>query len=166
MDPLLEKVLMIAAGQIGQKEQGGRNRGPMVDEYIRAARLDPAVASYPWCACFVQWAFREACNDIGIVNPLPRTAAVHGLWQRSPQGVHFDEPAVGDIFLIDHGRGKGHCGLVERLEDAVMWTIEGNTNLAGGREGDGVYRRTRKYDEINLGYLRFSGYAKPKGLVS
>ena len=61
----------------------------------------------------------------------------------------------GTIFCIDHGRGKGHMGLVVAAEATGLRTIEGNTNIAGSREGDGVRDRTRRYAEISLGYINY-----------
>jgi len=47
-------------------------------------------------------------------------------------GIYF--PSLGRI---------AHCGIVERLQGDFVYVIEGNTNVAGSREGDGVYRRLR-----------------------
>ena len=65
-------------------------------------------------------------------------------------------PEAGDVFIIDHGGGKGHCGIVmatPELGDDLIITIEGNTSVTGSRNGDGVYRRTRLLSEINKGYV-------------
>jgi hypothetical protein len=43
---------------------------------------------------------------------------------------------------------------------ATLSTVEGNTDPGGSREGDGVYQRTRRIDEIEL-YLDFSRYLPP-----
>lgn len=161
MTPLLAQVLEVAASQVGVRELG-RNRGPMVDEYLRAAGLDPDKGSYPWCAAFVVWCFRRAAFDLGVSNPIPRTAAVHKLWARSPEWAQVQRPTTGAIFCIDHGHGLGHAGLVEEIDGTGnLVTIEGNTSRDGGREGDGVWRRYRKPTEINLGYLDF-GREVPK----
>jgi len=40
-------------------------------------------------------------------------------------------------------RRIGHCGILERVQGDFVIGIEGNTNVAGSREGDGVYRRMR-----------------------
>jgi hypothetical protein len=67
----------------------------------------------------------------------------------------FDEPEPGDVFVIDHGHGLGHVGFVESFRpDGLLVTVEGNTNPEGSREGDGVYRRTRRREEVNRGFLR------------
>jgi hypothetical protein len=61
------------------------------------------------------------------------------------------------VFIMDHGAGKGHTGLVERVEGGLITTIEGNTDASKTREGGGVYRLTRKIVEVNKGFIDYSG---------
>lgn len=170
MTPLVAKALEIAAGEIGVREKGGKNRGPQVDAYVAAAGLDPN-RGYPWCAAFVFWCFHSAAMEAGVPNPCPRTARVGGnpeappgLWDRALY-YQTDRPSPGAVFVII-GKHGGHCGFVEHVTVArklpgdipagtVLTTIEGNTNEDGSREGIGVFRRTRLPDEIT-GYLDFS----------
>lgn len=161
MSAFIDKLLEMAAAEVGVRETSP-NRGPRVDEYHRYAGRDPAQAD-SWCAQFVGFVAGHAAAAVGIQNPLPKSSSVMGLWQRSPQSSHEDEPHVGDVFCIDHGQGKGHCGIVVGLPADVDYidTIEGNTNAGGSRNGDGVYRRTRKLGEINLGYLSLAPTAPP-----
>ncbi len=44
--------------------------------------------------------------------------------------------------------------IVERVEDKFIYTIEGNTNDTGSREGYEVCRRVRAVNMV-LGYLRY-----------
>lgn len=156
MIPLVAQTLEVAASQVGVRELG-RNRGPVVDEYIRAAGLDPETGSYPWCVAFLQFCVRRAAIDLGMQSPLPRTAGVHKLWQRTLDHYKVQRPSTGAIFLIDHGAGLGHAGFVEEIDGTgALITIEGNTSRDGGREGDGVWRRWRKLDEVNLGFIDLS----------
>lgn len=160
-------VIAMAASQIGVTEQPvGSNRGPRVDDYIRAAGLNPAVDSYPWCVCFLQWVFQKAEAPSGVEFDLPKTAGVHALWQLGQQAAktvvkaNAANPAVirpAMIFLLDTGGGKGHAGLVESVDGDRLVTIEGNTNDGGSRDGYGVFRRrTRKVAMSGLlGYLDF-----------
>ena len=63
----------------------------------------------------------------------------------------------GMIFVMDHGGGKGHTGLVVSIAGGLLNTIEGNTDASKTREGGGVYRLTRKVGEINKGYIDYTG---------
>ncbi len=58
---------------------------------------------------------------------------------------HARDDKTGLVFGIyfPHLKRIGHCGIVERLQGDFVVSIEGNTNVNGGREGDGVYRKLR-----------------------
>jgi hypothetical protein len=148
------EAVKVAALQIGVRETS-RNSGPEVDAYLELVRLPPGFA---WCAAFVYWCFNVAAANLHALNPCPRTAGALKLYALAPREARLkasDEPEPGDVFVIDHGHGLGHVGFVEEVnDDGTMTTIEGNTNGGGGREGDGVYRRSRRRDEITRGYVR------------
>lgn len=168
ISPLVRNSLAVAASQVGVVEEPpGSNRGPQVDEYLRAVGIDPKSGSYAWCAAFVYWSFRQAAARIGTTNPVIRTAGVLDHWNKAKQaGIKLllrdeviDEFSLlkpGLLFVISTGGGKGHMGLVENFRDDRLITIEGNTNLPGDREGVGVFRRTgRKLSEINKGFISY-----------
>jgi hypothetical protein len=165
---LLKNSLSVAATQVGvMEEPPGSNRGPRVDEYLRAVGLDPSKDSYPWCAAFVYWSFQQAATRAATVNPVIRTSGVLNHWNKAGQaGVtrllqnevlnDFSLLKPGLIFVISTGGGKGHMGIVEDFRDDRLITIEGNTNLPGDREGVGVFRRDgRKLTEINKGFISY-----------
>jgi hypothetical protein len=169
--PLLPEVLRFAATQIGVMEQPlGSNRGPEVDQYVRAAGLDPA-GRFAWCVAFVYFCFNEAAKNLGRKNPMIRTAGVLDHWRRAgDKGIpritaasaHMHEALVqpGHVFVIDTGDpgGAGHSGLVESVAGGILTTIEGNTNDGGSREGVGVFRRVgRRIRQINVGFIDYSG---------
>ena len=54
-------------------------------------------------------------------------------------------PATGDVFgLYFPEKGRiAHVGFIDEWNDPWVITVEGNTNVLGGREGDGVYRKRR-----------------------
>jgi hypothetical protein len=159
MIPLTPAFLVAAATSfVGLREQGGNNRGLMIELFLREVAQP---AGQPWCAAFVHhvgyWShFDHKSNK--SVWPLPATASCYvlGHYART-QGVLKDEPQAGDVFLLwswIHGR-FAHTGVVARVrEDGTnpagrRWfdcdTVEGNTNAAGEREGEGVLRRTRRF---------------------
>lgn len=142
------RVLDFAASQIGVREQPpGSNRGPVVDEYIRAAGLDPERSSYPWCACFVVWSVRQATMGWAAPVRFRGSASVMGLLERNQELV-VEAPEPGVVFLHIRPDGRGHCGFVTGLrDDGDLVTIEGNTDPAGSRTGGQVMaqRRPRSY---------------------
>jgi len=168
LSPLVKATLDVAASQVGvMEEPPGSNRGPQVDQYLKAVGVDPEDDSYPWCAAFVYWSFQQAATRLETTNPVIRTAGVMKHWNKAgragitrvlPNEVQEDFSLVkpGLIFVMSTGGGKGHTGLVEGFRDDRLITIEGNTNLSGGREGVGVFRRTsRKLSDINKGFISY-----------
>jgi hypothetical protein len=152
---LAQKVIELALSQVGVREQG-RNRGKEVDDYIRSVGLDPTLGAYPWCASFVWWLYSNAAIATGMTNPLARHASVIRLWSDTPVAWRTSDPSKalpGSVFCIDHGQGKGHCGVMLAIGGPWMATVEGNTNDLGGREGDGVYLRMRSVSAVNLGWI-------------
>jgi hypothetical protein len=162
--PLLAAMLSKAISQIGVRETAGSpNRGPQVDEYVRSVGLDPA-GDYAWCQAFIYWSFNQSAESLGVSNPCIKTAGVLEHWQRSPVATRIqswagaDNPTLirpGAVFIIDHGSGKGHAGLVTRVVSGKIDTIEGNTNQVGSRDGDGVYAQTRVIASINVGFIDY-----------
>ena len=60
----------------------------------------------------------------------------------------------GSIFIMDHGSGFGHTGIVTNVVGGYVTTIEGNTNNTNSREGIGVFLLTnRKINSINKGFI-------------
>jgi len=43
-----------------------------------------------------------------------------------------------------------HVGFVDQWQSKYVITVEGNTNEAGSREGDGVYRKRRPIKSIYI----------------
>lgn len=167
-DTLLARVLEIAALQEAKPVREipvNSNRGPEVDAYLRRAGATPGLS---WCCAFVYWCFDEAARSTGRTNPMVRTAGCLDHWRRASgagarriaAAAAVDNPALvkpGMIFVMDHGRGLGHTGLIEKVNGGLLTTIEGNTDASRTREGGGVYRLTRKVGEVNAGYIDYSG---------
>lgn len=155
---LLARVVRIARQQVGVLEVPlGSNRGPMVDQYIRAAGLEPKNGSYPWCAAFLCWVFAEAARAAGVANPLPRTAGVQNLWRRIGEKGQLRVTAAqaranpelvrpGMLFFLSFSRGLGHVGLVTDNMGDTLVTIEGNTTANTGARADRcVFRERRRF---------------------
>jgi len=156
---LLEEVLKIASKEEGVREVPvGSNWGPKVKEYLNSVDINfPAF----WCAAFVYWCFEKASEKLSKRNPVFKTGHVLTHWNNADSKVIAKNDAVnnpeliepGSIFIISTGGGAGHTGIVESVHGGYITTIEGNTNEAGSRNGIGVFRRERKINDINKGYL-------------
>jgi hypothetical protein len=164
----LTRVLEIAAGEEAKKVRErprNSNKGPEVSEYLRRTGVPPGLA---WCCAFIYWSFDEAAKAMDRDNPMFKTAGCLNHWNnaeragarriKKSQAVN-DTSLVraGQIFIMDFGGGKGHTGLIERVDGGMITTIEGNTDASRTREGGGVYRLTRKIVEVNKGFVDYGG---------
>ena len=136
-----KKIISVAAMQVGNS--GGQ---PYWSWYGFGSRVE-------WCACFVSWCANE-CGyiDAGII---PKFASCdvgmtwfkdHSRWQSNTY-----TPREGDIIFFDWDSDgyANHVGIVEKVENGKVHTIEGNS-------GDAC-----KKLEYNSGDSRILGYGVP-----
>lgn len=144
--------LEAAISQIGTKESpAGSNR----TVYGKWYGWD----GVPWCVIFVQWCFSQAGT------PLPyKTASCTALleWYRKnyPRGV-VTAPEAGDLVIYKFSSGY-HIGIVEKVTDTQITSIEGNTSLKSDDNGGSVMRRTRSRGLVHA-FIRPQGTEKTTG---
>ena len=132
-NPTRSRVLNIARAELGVRELTGKNDGKRIAEYLAYTGIKVPAA---WCASYVSFCFWKA----GYTQP--KTAWSPVLFPAS-RIVAAPKPAdVFGIYFADLNR-IAHVGFVERLQGDFIQTLEGNTNVEGSREGQGVYRRFR-----------------------
>lgn len=93
----------------------------------------------PWCAVFTTWGAMKA----GMTDRWPVTASCWNAvrwWKAQHRWTEY--PVLGGPFYMGDA-GEDHVGVVTAYDGDWIWTIEGNTNLSGGYQGDGVYERKR-----------------------
>ena len=143
-----DMIVQIALTQIGNI--GGE---PYWSWYGFSSRVE-------WCACFVSWC-ADQCGYIenGII---PKYAGcVNGVnWfkQRNQWADNTIEPTPGMIIFFDwDNKGNSgpqdglsdHTGIVERVENGIVYTVEGNTS-------DSCAER-----HYSVGYYEILGYGIP-----
>jgi len=141
-----DNLLHTAELQVGVREATGHNDGKMVEKYLRATGLGKG---YPWCA-----AFQAYIHDRAEV-PAPHSARVvdwfrgSTVWRQEFGKMPFaaKRGMVGGLYFRRLGR-LGHIFLIVGEDKNNYYTIEGNTNIAGSREGDGVYRKIRSKKSV------------------
>lgn len=159
---LAQKLVEIAAAEVGTEEVNGSNRGPRVDQYQAATWLEKKDWG-AWCAAFVCWCVREAMKanagkPYTFERPMTAGAFDFARWSlKQDASTHTKEfPGedikAGDIVIFKFS----HIGIAtgEPVNGAVD-TIEGNTDTAGSREGGGVYRKKRALSLIKT-RIRFT----------
>jgi len=169
---LTKAAIDFAFTQVGVMEDPlGSNRGPEVDQYLRAVGLNPAQGSFAWCVAFTHFCYEKAAESLGLQNPHIKTAGVLDHWNQAgkkPKVARVTnaravaDPGLvmpGSLFIIDLGQGLGHSGMVVGVADGRLTTVEGNTNDNGSRNGIGVFRReARKIAMINKGFIDYSAF--------
>ena len=113
-----------------------------------------------WCACFVSWCANE-CGyiDAGVIPKFAGCTGGSNWFKNRGQWQDGDyEPRPGDLIFFDWNEKGGsgpqddvpdHVGIVERVENGVVYTVEGNTSDSC---------RQRSY---NVGHYEIWGYGCP-----
>lgn len=111
-----------------------------------------------WCACFVSWCGEQA----GFIESgaMPRFSLCsdgmswfqsHGKWQAAG-----NTPTAGSLVFFDWGNDgvPDHVAIVEKCENGIVYTVEGNTSTrVNGESVRGVWQH--QYDTRNnciMGY--------------
>jgi hypothetical protein len=82
---------------------------------------------------------RQAGNSQLATEKEQLATAKEQLATRNPQ------PLTGDVFGLYFPEKKriAHVGFIDKWDGNWLVSVEGNTNVSGSREGDGVYRKRR-----------------------
>ncbi|QNK64806.1 peptidoglycan-binding protein [Pedobacter sp. PAMC26386] len=132
------QLVNIARGEIGVREKTGRNDGLRVETYLSVVGLKKG---QPYCAGFISWVYKQA----GFL--VPKSGWSPALF---PSSRLAWSALQGNLIAVYFPKLKriAHVGLIERLDGDWCVSIEGNTNLQGSNEGDGVYRKRRHLKTI------------------
>lgn len=131
-------LVQIAAREIGVREETGHNDGLRVESYLSSVNLK---RGQPWCAGFISWVYAQA----GYTRPksgwtpdlFPSSRLARSALPGNLLGIYFPE-----------FHRMAHVGLIVKQEGDWVTSIEGNTNVTGAREGDGVYKKRRHIKTI------------------
>ena len=116
----------------------------------------------PWCAMFVSCVFRNALGQ-----NVQQTIRPH--FSYCPTGVnqfknlkcwYVNNPQVGDVIFFKDSVGVScHVGIVYKVQNNKVYTIEGNTSDKNGVIANGGAVCKKQY---NINYERIMGYGRPK----
>lgn len=155
MSQLKEQMLIQEARRwVGIAEQGGNNKGQLVELFQRTA--GGLANGEPWCMDFVQYCIQEV--DASVVHALVlgcpdkksqlfKSEHCLTVWNKS-QALKIDAPKPGCLCIWQNGQtASGHVGIIVDVNaDGSIMTVEGNTSSgdAGNQhEGDGVWQKRR-----------------------
>jgi hypothetical protein len=161
----LPRVLALEAAKacVGIREQGGNNRGPLVELIQQTIGIANRES---WCASFVQTCIAYAEVKTGVLSPIFPTEGTRSMWEDTTktQRVKYT-PLAGAICVWQHGTSwQGHTGFVVSCDEKNFSAIEGNTEsgIVGTRvvrDGGGVYLTNRSLK--GNGDMHILGFLKP-----
>lgn len=145
--------------QVGVLEATGHNDGVEVAKYLNSTNL---TEGYAWCAAFVNWVYGE--NDVAVPMTYPAWSPSWFPTDKVITGIKNGRatPQKGDVFGLYFKSKKriAHVGFIHKWppDKGYCITVEGNTNKAGSREGDGVYKKRRLKRQVHkvsnwIGYM-------------
>lgn len=118
---------------------------------------------FSWCAVWYLWLFLvtfglEQARRM-LFLPMKALAASCTYWMQyyKQAGRFFKDPKPGDQVFFGSGNTAEHTGLVEKIENGRVYTIEGNTSAKTGvvSNGGGVFSKSYLLNDPNiLGYGR------------
>ena len=142
-------VTALALEALGVRENG-KNAGEVVSKILTRAGGKPGM---PWCMAYVDFCYEEACKRLGKKPNLnPGLSCSDFVSRCIPRGIVFTDATSaqpGDFMVLASKPGSAkpykHIGIVILPvdRDGYIHTVEGNTNVAGSHEGDGIYRTRR-----------------------
>jgi len=128
-----------------------------IDQFLASTGLG---SGYAWCAAFVNYVY-----DVNGVETPGKYAAWSPSWfpedkvvytRTNARNDHLNSAKTqiqhGDVFGIYYPNKNrvAHVGLIKKWpnDNSYCYTIEGNTNNNGSREGNGVYSKRRLKRQI------------------
>lgn len=113
-----------------------------------------------WCACFVSWC-ADQCGylESGTIPKFSLCSDGADWFKRNGQWQDRNyEPQSGDLIFYDWGNDgiTDHVGIVEKVENGMVYTVEGNTSDADHRNGDVVAQHS-----YPIGSRSIYGYGVP-----
>lgn len=174
MSNTVDKVLKIAEAEVGYLEK--KSNRLLNDKTANAGKANytkygrdmhkvyPSIMDFPaaWCDAFVDWCFYQAygvSNAKGLLggNFNDYTPSSANLYKNKK--AWYTSPKVGDQIFFKNSQRINHTGLVYKVDNERVYTIEGNTSGASDVivNGGGVCKKSYALNDS-----RIAGYGRPK----
>lgn len=167
---MLSKLLEVAENEIGYVEKssnsnldnptanaGKNNYTKYARDLFNAGYYNGNKNGYAWCDVFVDWCFYMAAGkDAAYAQKVECQTGDCGAGCNfsaqyyAAQGRFDSKPKVGDQIFFGTSSNVSHTGIVCKVTDTKVWTIEGNAS-------DMV-----KKNSYTIGDSRIYGYGRPK----
>lgn len=178
----VENIINIALNEVGYIEKRDLKNLDSKDEnignnnYTKYARdLDNISGfyngkkqGYPWCDVFVDWCFvkafgaSEAKRKLYQPNNSLGAGTTYSKKYYVSNNAYYDNPNIGDQIFFKNKKGNVfHTGLVYKIDNNYVYTIEGNTSSVFEIDANGGCVVKKKY---KLNNTVIDGYGRPKYL--
>lgn len=174
-----EKLIRIAEAEVGYLEKktnaqlddktanaGSNNWTKYARDLKNAGYYNGNKNGYAWCDVFVDWLFLQLCDG-------DKTKAEYIICQTGPYGAgckysadyyrsagrFYNAPKAGDQIFFGTKGNETHTGIVYKVDNSKVYTIEGNTSGASGvvANGGGVCKKSYYHT-----YGSIVGYGRPR----
>ena len=173
-----DKVIDIALDEVGYVEKATSNNlddktaNSGSGNYTKYARDLDEISfyngkknGYAWCDIFVDWCFVQAFGKKRalelLCQPEKSTGAGCGFSMNfyKAHSQFYTSPEAGDQIFFTDGSSIYHTGLVYKVDNSKVYTIEGNTSDVNYVDGNGGKVCKKSYP-IGASYI--AGYGRPK----
>lgn len=173
-----QKVIDIALNEVGYVEKASNNNldsktgNAGSGNYTKYARdldninfYNGPKNGYAWCDVFVDWCFVEAFGKDKalelLCQPEKSTGAGCGFSMNfyKTKEQFYSSPQAGDQIFFTDGSSIYHTGLVYKVDNSRVYTVEGNTSDVNYVDGNGGKVCKKSYP-ISASYIK--GYGRPK----
>jgi len=142
------RIIDVALAEIGTIETGEN-----VTKYGAFTKAD----GLPWCGSFVNWCYDQA--GVKIPSMVSTAAGAHTMKEQA-RWIEKD-PALGDLCFMDFPHNGidriSHIGIVVKVGQVSVLTIEGNTSGEGDQRNGGMVMLKRRYMGKEI-----VGFARPR----
>ena len=174
----MHKVVSVALGEVGYLEKhtpeqlDDKLSNPGQENYTKYAR-DMAAhlgfylgskQGYPWCDVFVDWCFTEAYGVQNARKLLCQPVFSKGAGCRYSFGYYqeagrlFFYPQPGDQIFFRREEAICHTGIVVKVSQDTVFTVEGNTSDEAGVIPNGGCVTEKQYP---IDSNQIAGYGRP-----
>lgn len=180
MSSEVDKVIKIAEAEVGYLEKktnanlDSKTANAGSNNYTKYARDLDAISGwyngkkqgYAWCDIFVDWCFVQAFGKDRAKVLLCQTGTLGAgctysrNYYKNKGQLYTSNPKAGDQIFFKNAIGAiVHTGLVYKVDNNYVYTIEGNTSSSAGVVANGGSVNKKKY---KLTYNLIAGYGRPK----
>jgi hypothetical protein len=151
VDTIVDCRLRELRSYVGIKESTGNNDGPEVEKFLRSTKLSKG---YPWCGSVQHYAYRKC----GLTLKPEAMHARASYWHTEDRIIWQWPDDVNIIERGDHGaiwsrslKRVSHTFAIDSIdhEKGIVWTLEGNTNAEGSRDGNVFAKRRRSLKALH-----------------